>query len=282
MAAKTRTSQTFNGQTDSRKVLEQYVLGTSQFMEIPVDKLKVDMSYQREQAESLVTTIVTRFDLNKFEAPTVNIRPDHSHFVVDGGHRVEAARRLGMSTLTCRIVHVGEEDEPGLFIELNRQRRWVTPVQTFKAEVANGNPSSIEIERCLSDRGLRVASSRSPQTVSCTGTLHKVYARRGTVGLCKVLDAALIWPEDEPRRFAGQLLQGLDLFIHELPKNEDNKRPIKNVDQARLRDRLSRTATGLILSRASNRWHSWRALDQRGGSLVDATAEEIRKQYLKR
>lgn len=259
-----------NGIGDMRKVLEQYVLGSSQFMEIPVSKLVIDMSYQREFAETLVTRIVSHFDLNKFEPPTVNLRPDKTCAVVDGGHRVEAARRIGTTTLTCRVVHIDPDEEPGLFIDLNRHRRWVTPVQTFKAEVQNGNPSSIEIQRCLEERGLRVSSNRSPQTVSCTGTLHAIYARRGTVGLSRVLDTALVWADDEPRRFAGQLLQGLDLFLHETQRN---------CDDAKLRQRLASTSTGLILSRASARWHAWRSLDQRGGSLIDATAEEIKKLY---
>lgn len=277
MTTRTRTKHapSVNGTAlaDTRKVNEQYVLGTSQFMEIDTVKLKIDMSYQRESSESLITRIIGRFDLNKFEPPTVNVRPDGSYYIVDGGHRVAAARRIGTPTLTCRVVHIDVDEEPGLFIDLNRSRRWVSPVQTFKAEVALGNPSSLEITRCLEDRGLRVASSHSPQTVNCTGTLHKIYSRRGTVGLCRVLDIALVWPDDEPRRFAGQLLQGLDLFIHEVQRN---------ADEARLKERLGGTATALLLSRAQNRWYGWRAADQRGGSLIDATAEEIKKQYLKR
>lgn len=273
MTTKTKLAALPNGVSDTRRVMEQYVFGSSQFMEIPVKKLQIDMNYQREHAESLVTRIVSRFDLNKFEPPTVNVRPNGDCYVVDGGHRVEAARRLGTETLTCRVIHIATEDEPGYFIDLNRHRRWVSPVQTFKAEVANGNPSAIEIERSLSDRGLRVAASKSPHTLSCTGTLHTIYAKRGTVGLSRVLDCALIWPEDEPRRFAGQLLQGLDVFVHEVQKN---------LDEARLRQRLSVVATGLILSRASQRWYGWRASDQRGGSIVDATAEEIQKVYARR
>lgn len=273
MTTRTKQGASLNGPADTRKAMEAYVYGSSQFMEVIVDKLKIDMSYQREPAETLVTRIVGRFDLNKFEPPTVNLRPKGDCYIVDGGHRVEAARRIGTKTLTCRIIKIDPEQEAGLFIDLNRHRRWVTPVQTFKAEVRNGNPSSIEIQMCLEERGLRVASSHSPQTVSCTGTLHKIYAKRGTVGLRRVLDAALIWPDDEPRRLAGQLLQGLDMFFHELQKNVDNDR---------LQQRLVSVPTGLLLSRASARWHAWRSLDQRGGSLVDATAEEIKKQYAKR
>jgi hypothetical protein len=269
----TRTKQsTPNGVTDARKVLEQYVFGASHFMEIPVAQLKMDMSYQREFAETLVGRIVSRFDFNKYEPITVNARSSKDYYIVDGGHRKEAARRLGIETLTCRVIKISPDDEAGYFIDLNRQRRWVTPVQHFKAELRNGNPAAIEINRILESRGLRVASSHSPQTVSCTGTLHKVYAKRGAIGLQRVMDIALAWPDDEPRRFAGQLLQGVDLFCETQPR----------VDFERLRSRLGSLSTGLLLSRATARWHGWRMSDQRGGSLVDATAEEIKKQYLKR
>lgn len=273
MAAHRKPVRAVDGPPSARKVLEQYVFGSSKFMEIPVEKLKIDMSYQREQSETLVGRIVARFDENKFEPPTVNIRPDGSYYVVDGGHRTEAARRIGMRTLTCRVIQVPQADEPAYFIDLNRSRRWVTPVQTFKAELTNKNPASLEIDRCLKERGLRVSNSHSPQTLSCTGALHTIYTNRGTVGLCRVLDTVLVWPDSEPRRFAGQLLKAIDLFLHEVQAN---------VDDGRLRNRLGGLSTALLLSRASNRWHGWRANDQRGGGIVDATAAEIQKEYLRR
>lgn len=272
MTVKTTKRDSLNGTVDARKVLAEYVYGTGRFMEIPVDRIKIDLSYQREFAEKLVSTIVSKFDIDKYEPPTVNVRPDGTYFVVDGGHRLEAAKRLHMETVTCRVISIPVENEAMYFLELNRQRRWVTPVQTFKAELKAGRPSAIEIARVLDARGLRVSKSHSPHTVTCTGTLHKIYAGHGTVGLERVLDAVLVWSENEPRRFSGQLLQGLDLFFETNP----------NADRARLHERLQRVATRYLLAQASNRWHAWKSLDQRGGSLIDATAEEIKKQYLKR
>lgn len=275
MALRLKTQDT-NGIADMRKVLETYVYGTGRFMEIPTAELFIDPLYQRDHtdagAEKLINAIATRFDANKFEAPTVNLRPDGVKAVVDGGHRVNGAFRIGMQTITCRVIEIDPADEPSLYTQLNRDRRWVSPVQTFKAELAARNPAAIEIARVLAKNGLRVAASRTPTTVSCTKTLHSIYSSGGSLALDRVIRTARGWSEDEPRRFAGALLQGLHIFFETHP----------NSDEGRLVDRLTRITTGMLLAKASQRWHAWKSLDSRGGSQVEAIAEEIKKQYDKR
>ena len=254
----------------ARKVLDDYVYGGAHVAEVPVKNLKVDMSYQREFGETLVSRIVSSFDVNKFELPTVNRRPDKSLFVVDGGHRLEAALRIGMRTITCRIIEIPAADEAICFIDLNRQRRWVSPVQHFKAELAAGNPAAIEINCAVTDRGLRVSTSHSPNVLSCTSTLHRLYARGGTVGMCRVLDASLqAWPHNEARRLAGQLLQGIGVFYDKRPKADDEK----------LVAALANVTCSYLLGKSSGRWHAWKSLDRLGGSLIDATCEEIEILY---
>ena len=272
MTPKTKTAPDANGQTAAMRILDEYVYGTSRFMEIPVEKLHIDMSYQRDQTEQAVAKIVGKFDANQAGPPTVNKRPDGSLYIVDGGHRLEAAKLMGTKTLTCRIISIPVEDEAALCIALNKNTVRFAPVQYFKANIRDGNPAAVEIARILAERDLRIGASHSPQVIGCVGALLTLYRKRGTVGLAKVIDTTLgAWPSDEPRRFAGQILNGIDVFYETHPR----------ADSDRLISRLSCVTTSHLLGKGSGRWHAWKSLDQRGGSLIDATAEEIAILYNK-
>lgn len=61
-----------------------------------ITSLKTDMSYQSPVKESQVKKIVKNFDPQKLHTIVVNKRNDGQFFVIDGQHRVEALKELGI------------------------------------------------------------------------------------------------------------------------------------------------------------------------------------------
>ena len=276
MATLTKRHAQGNGLTALR-VLDKYVLGTSQFMEIPLTDLHVDGKYQREPNETGIHRIVANFDINLFEPPTVNDRSGWQGYkgqrwaLIDGQHRSEAARRIGMSTITCRVVAVESAMEAELFVQLNRQRLWLNPLQAYKAELEAGNPAVREIQMCLSERNLKIGA-KAEGTVSAVVALKRIYSSGGYVGLARVLDtASLSWPADDSERFSGKSLLGIYAFLTSNPRADLN----------RLAERLASVTPRHLQARASQRWHAWKGLGNKA-SIVDALADEIGRIYRKR
>lgn len=253
------------------RVLDQYVLGAHNFREIPLGNLVVDRDYQRDINESAVQRIVNNFDANKFEPPTVNERSKTVFALIDGQHRYEVARRLSMPTMTCRVIKVDHATEARLFVELNRNRIWVTPVARFKAEVDAGNPAALEIKECAATRGLTIGNSKNG--IPAVTALQKVYARGGFVGLARLFDTiTLSWDADTVRRFSGDIIGGVDLFFEENPKAE----------MLRLTEKLSTTTPTMLKAKAQQRWHGYQSIGNDKKSVKSCIADEIQRVYRSR
>lgn len=285
MATTTRNKRPTNPkELKTLAVMEKYVLGTARFMEIPTKDLHVDMKYQRDLNDAAIKRMVGDFKHDLFEPPTVNDRSawnGHKGFrfaLLDGQHRKIVAQKLKMPTITCRIVTVPPDEEAMLFVELNRQRIYLSPVAAFKGELAAGNPAAKEIAMCVGERGLRVASpnykdSDKPDTIACVAAMKRIYAQGGYVGLARTLDTArLAWPEDDGQRFSGQILLALSTFFKKNSK----------VNAGRLQEKLANLTARHLLAKGTTRWHAWQSLGEKSGSVVDAIADEIGKAYRKR
>lgn len=273
----TDTPQTF-------ALYERYVLGTARFMEIPTKDLYVDHRYQRDINHPAIKRMTAAFSLELFEPPTVNDRSGWDHYrgqrfaLLDGQHRKVVAQNLKMPSITCRIVTVSPETEAELFVQLNRQRIWLSPIQAFKAELRAGNPAVQEIVACLAERGLQVGnpngSGHGSNYVACVSAMKRIYAQSGYVGLARSVDVArLSWPEDDRQRFSGSVLLGVHTYLANNPK----------VDLGRLSEKLANVTARHLQAKGTARWHAWQGLgEKKGKSVVDAISDEIMKAYRKR
>jgi hypothetical protein len=248
---------------------KSYLLGHHEFREIAVTDLFVDPAYQRDLKENAVKKYTQGFDANLFEPLTVNERKNGNsrptYALLDGQHRVAVAQRLGIKTVTCRVLHVNAAVEAGIFVRLNKERLYLPPVEAFKAELADKNPACIEIMKCLESRGLSVGDNDT-QSISAIVALKKIYSRGGYVRLSRLLDTIILsWPEYEPSRFVGNLMRGIDDFLG----------PPSSLDSAKVAEKLARTTPQQILAKANNRWHGHRALGHTDKSVIDCIAEQV-------
>ncbi len=272
MATKRRLKVTENGTGDARHVLSEYSHGTANVMDIPVGKLVIE-AFQRDLSDAEVEKMAREYDRNQFQLPTVCPLEDGTFSTIDGWHRVGMAKELGIPTITCQIVHLPlYEDRARLFINLNRNRRWLGPAPTFKSELEAGAPWAIEVAKCLSTRDLQIKTKHSPSGINCVARIKALYTTGGYVRVSHVIDTVLSsFPDDDPRRFSSDLLGAINTFFDDNPK----------ADHGRLVNGL-RTVTGQhLLALGNQRWYGWKMADGRGGSRIEAISEEIKKLYAK-
>ncbi len=151
---------------------------------LPADSLVVDRAYQRDLTEkswTKIRRIGREFTWAKFGALVV-AGPDRlgDYHILDGQHRWEAAKALGLGRLPCVIVPI--EDRAGeahAFVAINRERSQVTPLHMFHAAVAAGEPDKVAIAKLLEEAGLKVArhpqETKRPRRVTATAALSACY-----------------------------------------------------------------------------------------------------------
>lgn len=112
---------------------------------IDMDLFAIDYSYQRVRTAH-VNTIYDNWDNNECDPLIVSYR-DGRFYIIDGQHRYYAALQKGIENLPC-IVRTGltKEDEARIFVKTNTSRKQLTPFDTFKANIANGNESIPEVK----------------------------------------------------------------------------------------------------------------------------------------
>lgn len=110
----------------------------------PLGDLHLDDSYQRSidigPSQKLVRKIAVNWDWGLCQPLIVAKRDDGSLWVVDGQHRLAAARlRPDIYDLPCVVVHsAAASDEAAMFVALNQQRRPLTALDLFRASLEAG------------------------------------------------------------------------------------------------------------------------------------------------
>lgn len=134
-----------------------------------VERLKVDPSYQRTKlSEENVKGIARDFNWTAFRTVLVAVRPNGEMFVVDGQHRLEAAKRRGIKSIPCSIfASSGHEEEAMAFFTCATKVRTISALNKFRALLVGGDAETGEIEHLLSEVGLKV-------TVTPTNSPNKI------------------------------------------------------------------------------------------------------------
>lgn len=176
--------------------------------------------------EKWVQKLAATWNKDKVGVIVLNDRQDGlKPFVVCGQHRVLAALdRFGPSYEFDAELYVGltAEEESEIWIGRDEETRGASAIDKFRQRLRAGRPADLEIEKIMSNRGLRIGSSASATTLSCASlisTLHK----RGV--LEKTLDVVMrAWPT-----FLGQdvwnhgLLGGVGFFLSSYPEADEDR-----------------------------------------------------------
>jgi len=188
------------------------------------EQLNVDSKYQRSLetpvSATLIRNIAEHWNWDLCQPLVVSRRADGKLYVIDGQHRLAAARlRDDIQQLPAVIGHYDSvEDEAASFVHLNQQRNQLTKLDLFKAAVASGDPMAVGIVAAIANAGLTIAphsnyTAWKPGMVSNIGGIEACWRGRGS-NVTKIALAAMARVFDgQVLRYAGTIFPGIAAII---------------------------------------------------------------------
>lgn len=186
---------------------------------LPIAKLMVDPSYQREIAglgRKNVRRIAEGFSWCKFSPVICSPIAGGLYAIIDGQHRTTAAALLGFPEVPCQIVVAGRREQAEAFGAINGNTTAMTGQALFAARVASGDPVATEIAATCSGCGVEIlrfpvqASSMQPGQTLATGTIQRIFARHGAAVLITTLKTIMESANgEEPGILRGPILSAV-------------------------------------------------------------------------
>lgn len=141
-----------------------YTLWGKKIADIPVDLLELDHSYQRIETGN-ANKIAENWDKDACEFLLVSYR-NGKFYVIDGQHRMIAAKIKGIESLPC-VIFTGltRSEEARRFSIQGNGRKKLAPNDTFKANLECGNSkykdvaTDMEIKRICEKYGVTITMS---------------------------------------------------------------------------------------------------------------------------
>lgn len=138
---------------------------------LPALDLRIDPSYQRSGSQidmKRVMDYAVSWNWRLCGHLSVNLRPDGSYYVIDGGHRKAAyvvlyeGPLLAEAMLPCSIMQLRtREEEAEHFDLLNDRRVAVTYEQRFQSRLIYNESYAIQVEEAVTNAGLELVYLRS-------------------------------------------------------------------------------------------------------------------------
>lgn len=151
-----------------------------------VDKtlIDVDPTYQRELDEARVQRIVEWFDWRSFGALVLTKAADGRYHTPDGQHRLEAAKRHPMVSVVPAVIVEAETtaEEAEVFVGINRDRKNVTPLQLYWAELAADDPEAKTVAQVCERAGICIVRSPGGATRAKAGDTVAISVIRSLIG----------------------------------------------------------------------------------------------------
>ncbi len=186
-------------------------------------QLAVDTLYQRDLdgvSRRLISDIARGWDWNLFQPLVVARRHDGTMYVVDGQHRLEAARLRGdIAQLPCVIFHPSDPaDEAQVFVELNQRRRPLTAYALFNASLAAGDAHAESLQSILRSVGLSFSGAADPahlkqRQLNNVTKVRAWHRRHGDDKTRVVLSCIRRAFEQEPLRLATLLFAAVSAVV---------------------------------------------------------------------
>ena len=142
-----------------------------EFAMLPKNKLHVDPSYQRKPKEAKVNELASKWSWIACGAITVALRQDCEWYVMDGWHRVLAARkRDDIRDLPCLVFVVeNKPQEAQGFLNTNTNRRPPGAVDKLNAQLTTGDKAALVVKELADASGRSVSAASGPSNFGAVG-----------------------------------------------------------------------------------------------------------------
>jgi len=187
-------------------------------------QLQIDARYQRtlesDASKTLVRQIAQNWSWDLCQVLVVARRDDGALFVIDGQHRLEAAKLRGdIGQLPAVVVnYASAQDEAAAFVHLNQARKPLTRIDLFKAAVASEDGEALAIVEAIQAAGLTIASHSNwtawkPGMVSNIGGIEAAWRRYGGAVARRALMAMAQGFEGQILRYCGTVWPGIAAVV---------------------------------------------------------------------
>jgi hypothetical protein len=155
---------------------------------VDLDTLVIDTRYQRELGErgrKAVQTMADSFDWMQF-SPVLIAPADGGRFaVIDGQHRVHAAKLCGLRQVPAQIVMASASQQASAFVGVNGKVISITAHQVYRAALAAREGWAMRCRDIVEASGCTLATSnptskdRKPRVIYQIGTVRNMVVKRG-------------------------------------------------------------------------------------------------------
>lgn len=144
-------------------------------MWIPKNELLIDSNYQRTVRPKRALTLASSWSWVACGCLIVAEREDARFYVMDGGHRLAAAkRRSDITELPCVVFKViSNITEAQGFLDSNINRRPMFVIERFRALLTVGDEVALLVNDLIKDTGREPTISSGPNTIACIGAMMK-------------------------------------------------------------------------------------------------------------
>ncbi len=205
---------------DDDKTFREMVLVSKMFLE-PTHQ------YGRSVTEAAVNKILRSGYVRNLSVVYLSYRNDLDLYaIVDGNHRVEVAKKLGIDRLDSKVyIDLTVEQEAEYYVKLNSYKHQ-TSLDRFRAKIVQKDPDALEIKDMLAGYGLYVApsmGSAATNAILAVYALEKVQLNHGTVGLRDIIDILYGAWGNSRRAWISPMIEGMRQFwmrYHPVVKKE--------------------------------------------------------------
>lgn len=198
--------------------------------QVHIGDFETDLEIQRPLDRLKVERIKRRYDPAGLGVVEAWEREPGHLILVDGQHRIQAARDVGHPEYVTCNVHIGitRQDAAELFLLLNATNS-PKPVDQFLVGLTAGRRTEVEISKVVLDTGYQITRQPTTQGINAVESLRKIFhggkrvsdteypdALRQTLQLCT--DA---WKRQEP--VSGDVLLGVGYFMLRFADDADLK-----------------------------------------------------------
>lgn len=194
---------------------------------IAINELHVDATYQRTVQRSHVRRIVENFDAAAFGHLLVAERSSKTsrYYVVDGFHRLEAAKNMGMEHVLCDVFQSkGKAHEAEMFRWANNRRNLDARI-AFRCRLVEGEASARAVEAICREHGFHTWDSGSKRAnwpmISAVRELELAYDGEVLARVLATISRA--YTADTEAALEGWMIGGLAAFYRLHPEAVDDR-----------------------------------------------------------
>lgn len=198
------------------------VVGEGRFQKVSLSQLVTDGRFNRPVRDAHVSKISSGFVPRAIGTIELWKREDGRFVILDGQHRVEAMRSLGVPDAAKCVPAMVHDDltldqAAELFVLLNATKL-VSAYDKYRALLTAGHSETCDIERIVRVHGLRVGVSGDHDgQISAVAALRDVYKLGEPEGVVLGITLASLhqgW-RDASEAYKSAMLKGVALYVHQ-------------------------------------------------------------------